>query len=135
MTSHDKDVLRDMRQAGKSYGQIAALLGISENTVKSFCRRAQIRPAPSAETLCLCCRKPLKMPSGKRQQHFCSDACRYAWHYAHRVLDARNAVGKPCAACGQPFFSFPSSHRKYCSHTCYIVDRYGKEQRHGTRAI
>ena len=36
MLSSQKDTLRRMRENGKSYGQIAAALGLSENTVKSY---------------------------------------------------------------------------------------------------
>ena len=36
MLSSQKDALRRMRENGKSYGQIAAALGLSENTVKSL---------------------------------------------------------------------------------------------------
>jgi len=34
-----KEQITQMRSEGFSYAKIAAALGISENTVKSFCRR------------------------------------------------------------------------------------------------
>ena len=39
MTDRQKDRIRQMRAAGYGYMKIAQELGISENTVKSFCQR------------------------------------------------------------------------------------------------
>ena len=121
-----KNMLRRMRENGKSYSQIAAAMGLSENTVKSCCRRMGVQILiPKAA--CPQCGKAL-LPSARGQRRrFCSDSCRYAWDYAHRILDARNAVSYKCKVCGKVFFSYPSSYRKYCSHGCYIADRYGRE--------
>lgn len=130
MLSSQKDALRRMRENGKSYGQIAAALGLSENTVKSYCRRAGLQTFV-ARTICPQCGKIL-FPEKHGCRRFCSDACRYAWAYSRRILGPQNAIQKQCAACKKPFFSYPSSHRKYCSHGCYIADRYGREAaRHG----
>ena len=105
MNSSQKDAARRMREDGKSYAQIAVALSLSENTVKSFCRRVGLQAA-TGQTLC--------------------PACGKAWNYTYRVLDAHNAVARRCACCRREFFSYPSAHRKYCSHACYIADRYGK---------
>ena len=128
MTPFEKETLRRMRENGGSYGQIAATLGLSENTVKSCCRRMSIRNL-AVNTLCPACGKPSGQGGHGQRRRFCSDACRYAWSYAHQVLGPHNAVYRKCACCGKGFFSYPSGHRKYCSHACYIADRYGKEAR------
>ncbi len=125
MLSTQKDALRRMRENGRSYGQIAEELGLSENTVKSFCRRSGIVPV-AAQPICPRCGKPVQPSHHGQRRRFCSDACRYAWDYAHRVLGPHNAVKRQCAACREMFFSYPSSKRKYCSHGCYIADRYGR---------
>jgi uncharacterized protein YjcR len=39
MTSFQKEQIHRMRSAGMGYAKIAASLGISENTIKSYCRR------------------------------------------------------------------------------------------------
>lgn len=130
MLPSQKDALRRMRENGKSYGQIAAALGLSENTVKSYCRRAGLQTFV-ARTICPQCGKIL-LPEKHGRRRFCSDACRYAWAYSHRILGPQNSIQKQCAARKKSFFSYPSSHRKYCSHGCYIADRYGREaERHG----
>jgi DNA-binding CsgD family transcriptional regulator len=42
MTDHQKAQIIKLRAAGNGYGKIARTLGISLNTVKSFCRRNDI---------------------------------------------------------------------------------------------
>ena len=44
MTPEEKSSLSAMRKAGRSYTEIAAELGISKNTVKTFCRRNGLTP-------------------------------------------------------------------------------------------
>ena len=47
MTPDEKSRLTVMRKAGRSYTEIADELGISKNTIKTFCRRKGL--APEAE--------------------------------------------------------------------------------------
>ena len=126
MNTFEKDSVRKMRENGKSYSQIAAALSISENTVKSFCRRMGIISLVG-KPVCPVCGKILIPSKQGQRRRFCSDTCRFVWNYGHRVLDAHNAIACRCAHCQREFFSYPSAHRKYCSHDCYIADRYGKE--------
>ena len=127
MTSQQKTRLLEMRQAGMSFAQISADLGISKNTLKSNYRRMDADKDAAPTTACVRCGNPIAF-KGKRR--FCSDRCRYAWSYSHRTLSSHNAVQKECACCGKLFFSYASSHRKYCSRACFIADRYGKEKYH-----
>jgi endogenous inhibitor of DNA gyrase (YacG/DUF329 family) len=131
MTSQEKARLFEMRQAGMSFAQISADLGLSKNTLKSFFRRADTTKE-AATTACARCGDPIAI-KGKRR--FCSDGCRYAWSYSHRILSVHNAVEKKCACCGERFFSYASSYRKYCSRACYLADRYGKEGCHDGHAV
>ena len=39
MTDDQKAKIKDLRMKGKGYKKIAQIIGIPENTVKSFCRR------------------------------------------------------------------------------------------------
>ena len=74
MTSEEKSRLSAMRKAGRSYTEIAAELGISKNTIKTFCRRngltsevesapVEVIPAPTTERLCPHCGKPVGDPA------------------------------------------------------------------------
>ena len=49
MTPDEKSRLIAMRKAGRSYTEIADELGISKNTIKTFCRRNGL--APEAEDI------------------------------------------------------------------------------------
>ena len=46
MTDAQKEQVRYLRCEGLGYGAIATRLGISENTVKSFCRRNNLTGMP-----------------------------------------------------------------------------------------
>ena len=50
MTDRQKERIRQMRADGYGYMKIAQELGISENTVKSFCRRKGLNGAAAADT-------------------------------------------------------------------------------------
>jgi len=45
MTQQQKEKIIKMRRGGFSYSRISTALGISENTVKSFCRRNNLGSA------------------------------------------------------------------------------------------
>lgn len=132
MTSSQKARLLEMRQAGMSFAQISADLGISKNTLKSFCRRVDADIDAAVTSACARCGIHF---AAKGKRRFCSEGCRYAWNYSHRILSVHNAVEKKCVCCGKCFFRYASSHRKYCSRACYIADRYGKEGCHDGNAV
>ena len=103
MTPEEKSSLSAMRKAGRSYTEIAAELGISKNTGKTFCRRngltpetesipVEITPAPTTERLCPHCGKPVIQPEGRKQKKFCSDTCRNRWWNSHMDLVNRKAI-------------------------------------------
>ena len=130
MTNEEKDYIIRYRKAGKTYAEIATALGMSLNTVKSFCRRNYIifdLPASVSEEIgrfCLQCGIPInKQPHGKTKR-FCSDACRLCWWHSHRNL-AKNATEYKCQNCGKVFRSVRL--QKYCSRTCYFEARYGRK--------
>ncbi len=133
MTNSQKERISHMRLDGESYAAIADALGLSRNTVKSYCLRnfrAEFNKKPiSALTgTCVLCGKSFTLCPGHRQRRFCSDRCRMAWWNAHRdLLRSTAKVVLTCACCGKQFMDYERQHRKYCSHACYILDRYEKE--------
>ena len=128
MTVAEKNYIIRYRQVGKSCTEIARALGLSVNTVKSFCQRNEIAPIEQAtgtspgETLCLCCGEKIKFQPHRKPKRFCSDACRLRWWHAHRDME-KSAVDRRCLSCGRAFRS--SREQKYCSHACYIEARFG----------
>jgi endogenous inhibitor of DNA gyrase (YacG/DUF329 family) len=122
-----------MRLKGKSFATIADALGLSRNTVKSFClRNTRVDPSENKATavnkgVCDQCGKGFTLCPGHRQRRFCSDHCRMVWWNTHRDLLKSNAkVEHTCACCGKRFMGYEQQRRKYCSHACYITARYRK---------
>ena len=139
MTNAERDYIIRYRQSGKSCAEIARVLGLSANTVKSFCQRNRVAPiAPNtrvelpalSETVCLYCGEKVTQQPHRKTKRFCSDVCRLRWWHAHRDME-KNAVDRRCLSCGRVFRS--SREQKYCSHACYIKARFGGNT-HGRNA-
>ena len=136
MTSDEKNRLTAMRRAGRSYTEIALELGIAKNTVKTYCHRNHIasnsdiagdsEASPPREKLCLCCGVPVAQNPGRKEKKFCSDVCRAKWWNTNTAMNNRKSMyDYVCPTCGNPFSAYGNRHRKYCSHECYIADRFG----------
>lgn len=136
MTDSQKEEIIVLRKDGIGYMKIAQKLGISQNTVKSYCRRnglskpediAMATPVKAdAESFCLQCGVPVSQTQGRKQKRFCSDKCRMNWWNHHQEKINRKANYEfTCACCGKKFTAYGNSNRKYCSHECYINDRFG----------
>ena len=135
MTNSQKERISHMRLEGESFAVIADALGLSRNTVKSFCLRnlhpdpLEAKAAPASSGFCDQCRMVFVLCTGHRQRRFCSDRCRMVWWNAHRDLLKSNAkVKHTCACCSKRFMGYERQRRKYCSHACYIAHRYEKER-------
>jgi len=135
MTNSQKERISHMRLEGESYAAIADALGLSRNTVKSFCLRnlrsehLEEQAAPVKTGVCDQCGKGFTSYPGHRQRRFCSDQCRMTWWNAHRdLLNSKGVVEHTCACCGKHFMGYERQRRKYCSHACYIAHRYEKER-------
>ena len=90
-----------------------------------------VLPARTAGAVCEQCGKPIEQNPGRKRKRFCCDACRNKWWNAHLNLVKRKAVYTfTCPACGKEFTVYGNSHRKFCSHACYIAYRFGGV-RHG----
>ena len=133
MTNEQRMMVSSLRADGMGYGAIARKVGISANTVKSFCRRnaQQTEPeqpsaAETAEHKCLCCGTPVKQNAGRKEKKFCSDKCRNRWWNARLDQVDRRAIREvACASCGKAFSVYGRAARKYCCHECYIDHRFG----------
>ena len=133
MTNAEKTKIEQMRKEGMGYSRIAKALGLSNNTVKSFCRRNNLtgvyeepKELPEGVRLCKCCGTQIKQTEGRKEKKFCSDACRTKWWNTHLDQVKRKAIYEyECAYCKKPFTAYGNAHRKYCSHKCYLADRFG----------
>ena len=134
MTNEQKDRIRELRALGHGYSAIADALGLTKSQVSSYCRRNSLTGTVSNNDdtnspipgYCKNCGKPVTQSPGKKQVLFCSPSCRQKWWNAHLDMVHRRAYYDfRCAGCGKVFTAYGNSHRKYCSHECYIRDRFG----------
>ena len=133
MTVQQKEQIERLRNEGYGCKRIAELLDISANTVKSYCKRnalmgsKEVSPSQDVEEhFCKCCGLPVRQNPGRKEKKFCSDACRMKWWNSHLDLVKRKAVHEfECAYCHHPFLAYAQKQRKYCSHQCYVFDRFG----------
>jgi len=131
MKEEIKQKIIDLRHECRSYSQIATSLQLSENTVKSVCRRTamlvkeELR-SKSAEH-CKNCGTSLKNKRLGKPAKFCSEACRREWWKSNNASSNRKAYYPcRCQGCNKEFLSYGNSDRKYCSHTCYISKQFIK---------
>jgi len=123
MDAIKRQSIEQMRSSGVSYTSIAAALGLSTNTVKSFCRRNNPAGKGVADT-CDCCGRVLTHTPGAKHKRFCSDKCRLTWWNAHPEAVNRKAVYHiTCSHCGLGFDSYGNAKRKYCSRNCFGLAR------------
>ena len=121
MTQEEKSRIIHFRQLGIGYTMIARDLGISINTIKSFCRR-NVDNIKASLNQCKQCGAALAQNPGRKEKKFCSVACRMKWWDAHsELMTHRKQI--VCNHCGKSFYGKPG--RKYCSHECYIAERFG----------
>jgi len=139
MNDTQKAVIAKLRSENQSYVAIAGTLGVSVSAVKGYCQRnglagnrtVKIRESvPDLPSVCMGCGKPLVQHAGRKPVKFCSPMCRQSWWNAHPEKVNRKAVYSfTCACCGKAFTAYGNRNRKYCSHDCYIQDRYSGGER------
>ena len=87
MTDEQKEQIIVLRQRGMGYIRVAQALGLSENTVKSFCRRnkltGEVKQGKLAEHFCCYCGIPVTQNPHRKEKKFCSDKCRMKWWNVH----------------------------------------------------
>ena len=128
MTAEQKEKIHQMRNKGMSYSKIALELSISENTIKSFCRRMKLGAETKIKTRtmekctgCKQCGKPLNHGTKGQPKKFCSDECRRLWWKSNDSQLIKKAYYTlTCAGCGMEFESYGNKNRKFCCHACYI---------------
>lgn len=133
MNDAQRQRVRELRGEGYSYKKISQMLGISENTIKTFCQRNRLGETMRQSAIinkdgyfCPCCGVPVMQMEGRKEKRFCSDRCRNKWWNSH--LDQVNRKANYefiCAYCKKPFKAYGNKNRKYCSHRCYTKDRFG----------
>ena len=131
MTDAQAAQIRRMRLEGVGYRAIADALGLSRDIVRNHCKAKGMaghgtetaRNLQGCDGTCTCCRKEITQQRMGRPRKFCSEKCRRQWWKTHpEEADRRAAGAKVCTCCGKGFRAYGD--RKYCSHGCYISDRF-----------
>lgn len=138
MTQNERETVTKLRNNGYGYIRISKMVGVSVNTVKSFCRRncmtqdTVVRiPLVLGEGLtephfCRNCGIEVVQIPGRKEKKFCSDRCRNLWWNRNLDKVQRKAVYViQCKNCGKTFSVYGNANRKYCCHECFISDRFG----------
>jgi len=130
MTLIQKKIIADMRSNGASYAEIATMLDLSRNTVKSYCQRNAIVQTAITKsdnyTYCKQCGVKFEIIKGRKLKIFCSDKCRTAWWVAHpEKLNRKATYNFICEHCSAAFTAYGNQTRKFCNHACYIASRFG----------
>jgi hypothetical protein len=90
MTEVEKQQIHDLRMLGSGYRSIGAVLGISRDCIRGFCKRngldgnsrsVSLNPEEKIKNHLLCpsCSKSIKKKKRGRGRQYCSDACRRKW--------------------------------------------------------
>lgn len=133
MTNSQKNQITELRNRGYGYATIANATGIKKDTIAAFCRKNGLAGTKASNTrititsdVCLNCGTPIQQKPGQKRRKFCSSDCRVKWWNSHLDQVNRKAVYHfTCTFCGKEFTAYGNAHRKYCSHTCYVADRFG----------
>lgn len=135
MTDRQRQQIIQLRKDGFGYALIAKGLNISRDTVRSFCRRNGLAGEMPGKTVnqdeqpkegfCRECGNELRQTEGVKKKIFCCRECREKWWHEHPDRIKQRAVYSfVCAGCGKEFTAYGNSHRKYCSHECYVRSRF-----------
>ena len=95
MTTGEKLLIAQYRAQGMGYTAIADTLGLSKNTVKSFCQRNNLGKGTTApaelvpDHVCRQCGEVLKQDAHRKTRRFCSDACRQKFWKAQKPSKRR----------------------------------------------
>ena len=140
MTDAQAAQIKELRMQGMGYRAVAEAVGLTRDIVRNYCKAngmegyakataLNIRERVSDGKACVCCGKAINQPENGRRRKFCSEKCRRQWWKTHPEAGKRKAIYKKvCAHCGKDFEAYGDSRRKYCSHNCYIKDRFWRDE-------
>lgn len=137
MTEEQKKKIIELRKLGLGYKKIAKHLGITRDSVRGYCRRNEpfgeyIPPKKKKanktnkveKSFCLNCNTEIIQSGKGPKRKYCCNKCRY--EYVSKNGN-RRAYSLRCEYCEKEFKAY-SVKRKYCSHDCYIRDRFWRKE-------
>ena len=134
MTDAQRVQIRNLRAAGLGYKKIAEQMGMSPNTVKTYCQRHDLGGNQAMQKqntdgelhVCYYCGVVVEQNPGRKEKKFCSDSCRNKWWNGRLHQVKKKAFYEyECAYCKKSFIAYGNAKRKYCSHECFVADKFG----------
>ena len=104
MTNETKLKIDELRSEGLGYTKIANLLGITKNSVASYCKRSVGVSISNDKKIikCLNCGKPIIINSNSKPRKFCSDKCRgLYWKNHESEINKKTFHEFVCPICGK----------------------------------
>ncbi len=138
MTQEMQKQITDLRLKGLGYKSIGLVVGTSRENVRYFCKthgldghadlvKLNYEEHKNCPDNCKYCGKRIERNPHSGKKLYCSDECRRNWWKEHPG-DTNHGEAATyecvCAYCQRTFYSYGNSKRKYCSHDCYIQDRF-----------
>ncbi|WP_147565077.1 RNA polymerase subunit sigma-24 [Clostridium tyrobutyricum] len=130
LSTKQKESIEILRRIGWGYKRIGSQIGATRDEVRCYCRShdlmGKINVSKDKEifitTHCKMCNKPIVQTFKGRKKVFCSEVCRRSWQKTHpRYYE------HICEHCGGNFKS-RNKKQKYCSHECYIRNRFWRTE-------
>lgn len=141
MTENQGIQIVELRLQGLGYKQIASIVNISRDSVRSYCRvrkldgyigKAQkdVKADIEKKAACAFCGRPVTNAHTGRPKRFCNDDCRRRYWKDRRHLIKRSEKStyiRTCPYCNDVFEAYGNKTRKYCCHDHYIKHRFYQE--------
>ena len=120
MTKTQTDLIIKMRRELRTYSEIAIEVGLSVNTIKSFCYRHELHTSAIKKDSGKCVNCGKQLPTKRtRPRMYCSPACRVMYWRKHRDNKSEKLIESECAICGKKIYDYASAKRKFCSRKCF----------------
>lgn len=127
-----------LRGQGLGYKQIASMVNLSRDSVRSYCKyrgltgyqtavKVNMKEMIERGDACMFCGGLIKKASTGRPRRFCSEECRRKYWKGHRNEGKKNDKAiyiRVCPYCNETFESYGNKHRKFCCHDHYIKYRF-----------
>lgn len=133
MNEIHRQKIKKLRDLGYGYLRISEQLGISPNTIRSFCKKENIagyikvgEQLKGKDNLVECkqCNKKFYQIAGRKKKVFCSSACCSVYWTIHKDKQRRLVPQKyQCLICGKEYYEYPLRKRKFCSRECYYISK------------
>jgi len=142
VTTYQEMKIKELRFKGVGYKSISLMLDLNRDQVRYYCKKAglagtkeelaaKIEEEKKKGETCAYCGEVMIRSKYAPTKKFCQEKCRRDWWKEHpekRKKSVAASYVKTCEFCKRPFTTYGNKNRKYCSHDCYIKDRFWRDE-------